>query len=354
MQTAEVKAGRQPNAIGALRLGLAAMVIFAHVPELLDGDRHREPLTRLFHTSLTLGSMAVDGFFLISGYLIAASFMSDPGGYLKKRILRIYPAFVVCSLLSVWLIGPAVGGAWPTWITALRSVYRIATLQTPLSDGSASSLHIVTLNASMWTIAYEFRCYLLAAGFGLIGLYRRPRLFFALSLAVMAATLLPWPDIASERLAAIIGRPASTVRMCGVFMVGTSFRLLQPALNGWIAALACLAVIPCLFVEHVGEIAFVLLGGYALFWLGFKVRWKPLLTLNATDDISYGVYLYGWPASVVLIWFWPGLSLAYVLALTLAATAACGALSWFLIEKPAMALMRNERLGAALLSGHRL
>jgi peptidoglycan/LPS O-acetylase OafA/YrhL len=328
--------GRE-NAFGALRLIFASMVIFAHCPELLDGNRAREPATWLFHTSQTLGSIAVDGFFLISGYLIAGSFMSDPKGYFRKRVLRIYPAFIACSLISVFVIGPLAGGSLPGGREWARMLYRIAILQTPLSDGSFATLHIATLNASMWTIAYEFRCYILAALFGLMGLYSRPRLFLGLTLGLLALTLVPLPETPG-RFNALLGLPANDVRLCSVFMAGTCFRLIPLRLKASWAALAFVALIPLMFVEGIGEIALVLLGGYCMFWLAFRVNWRPLRTLNAKDDISYGLYLWAWPIASLLIWYFPAIPLSALDALTLAAAMICGWVSWRLIERPAMKL----------------
>ena len=53
------------------------------------------------------GAIAVDMFFVISGFLIAASLQRNTvRGYLASRALRILPALVVCVALTVFVLGP--------------------------------------------------------------------------------------------------------------------------------------------------------------------------------------------------------------------------------------------------------
>lgn len=338
---------RPANSIGALRLLFASMVIVSHSPEMLDSSLRRDPLYMVFHT-VSSGELAVDAFFLISGYLIAASFAASSSvrSYFVKRILRIYPAFVVCSLLCVFVVAP-LGGVdlrglgLADWI---RLGYRVVLLKAPEVSGAFASLSSgPSLDGSAWSISYEFRCYILAAALGLVGLYRSRRLFVALTAAVVAASVvLNWPGLVAYSApgwwVATFGEPSQQARLLGAFMIGTCFWLYSKdtVLRGRYAAGAGLALVGLMFLPNVAETAVIVLGSYVLFWVAFKATWKPLLTVNAKDDISYGVYLYAWPIAVLLIWYWRDIPLEVLDGLTFLGAAACGLASWFLIEKRAM------------------
>lgn len=340
------------NGFGAFRLLFASLVIISHSVEMLDGTDAREPLHWLFG-GYSLGALAVDGFFLISGYLIAASFMSDRLGYFWKRVLRIYPAFLVCTLICVAVVAPLAGaqlgaltpGDWG------RVVYRTLLLKPPEIPGVFTGLPYAGLNGSMWSISYEFRCYIAVAVFGVLGVYRQPRLFLLLTLAALGAmvvfSLPPLDQLeASDRVVGLIGEPRVALRLAAAFMTGTCFKLMARRYDGRIAALCGAATIGLQFVPLLAEPALIVFGGYVLFWAVFDLDSKLLRTLNAKNDISYGVYLYAWPIGALLIWYWRGIPLPALMLLTLAGSVACGAISWFLLEKPALRL-KSIRFGPA-------
>ena len=85
-----------------LRLIAAGSVIFSHAFVVLDGGDKAEPLARLLGPGNILGRYGVYTFFVISGYLITASFLRSPlTEYLLKRSLRILPGLIVCTLVTV-------------------------------------------------------------------------------------------------------------------------------------------------------------------------------------------------------------------------------------------------------------
>jgi peptidoglycan/LPS O-acetylase OafA/YrhL len=333
--------------IGVLRLIFASLVIIGHAPEQIDGDRHREPLTTIFHT-VSLGQLSVDAFFLISGYLITMSWMRTKSLklYLQKRALRIYPAFIVAYLISVFALGPLVGASPWRWIG--ETVFRLVALQSPLIyPGQLAGLHYPDLNGSMWTIAYEFRGYLLVAALGLTGLLHRRWLILCVTAIGVAALIASSFDIvrspidaisSHQRLNQLIGAPLSNIELMTTFLVGICFYLFKIEALRWLdarfALLAGLLTAALLFRDpHLAQAALITLGAAPLFWIGLKANLGWLQTINDRWDISYGVYLYGWPIATAIRWFDRSISPWSLAAATLTLAVLAGAASWWGVER---------------------
>lgn len=95
------------NNFDALRLLLAVLVVWSHAFALRLGSEDTEWFSLLLAGQYNSGHAAVLGFFAISGFLITASWQKrkSTGQYLKSRIARIVPGYVVaitiCSLVVV-------------------------------------------------------------------------------------------------------------------------------------------------------------------------------------------------------------------------------------------------------------
>jgi peptidoglycan/LPS O-acetylase OafA/YrhL len=98
--------------LAALRFFLAMIVVVGHCCSFLGGPSDWSYIGLW----LNQGS-AVFGFFIISGYSIAASIEQGQVGFYRRRILRIWPQYLVCIFfgLLVSLCIPH-GLTWPTGV----------------------------------------------------------------------------------------------------------------------------------------------------------------------------------------------------------------------------------------------
>jgi peptidoglycan/LPS O-acetylase OafA/YrhL len=197
----------------------------------------------------------------------------------------------------------------------------------------------------MYTIGYEFRCYLLVALLGLCGLLRRPILVLAATVLLLSSLLSPapfermhWP----RHMEALVGQPAVAFRLTAVYLVGCCFYLFRDriAFRPLFAWATTLVMAVCfVFAPARGELAMVLGGGYLMFYLG-HMHLPSLSGMSRLPDISYGIYLYGWPVESLWIWFHRGSPWICFLV----STVICfflGWLSWHFIERPALTLKRK-------------
>jgi len=342
--------GSRDNNFGSLRLLFAVLVLASHTPEMADGDRSREILTRLFGT-LSFGEAAVDGFFLISGYLITMSFVHrrSAASYLFRRVARIVPAYFVCFWLCVLALAPLVGGHLGPG-TIGQEILWFVCLRQPFVPGAFEGLRSPFLNGSLWTIPYEFRCYLAVLFLGFFGFFeaRRRFWFLALVLALLALNvvqertrLFPVPGTSLAAIAEIVfGAPEKNVRFCAIFGVGALFYLfrgeLRPTNTGALAAAALL--LGLFFNRMLAETALAILGGYLVFWAAFSLPMLWISRLNNRTDISYGLYLYAWPVENLFLWWDKAINLWLLGFLSLLGAGLLALLSWTFIEKPALNL----------------
>lgn len=338
-----MKDQRNDNNFGVVRLILAFLVIVAHTPELIDGDRSRELATLIWHT-LSFGEIAVDGFFFVSGYLITQSFQRDQhvGRFLWKRVLRIYPAFVAAFAFCAFVVAPLAGG---TATSPLDSLISAATLQPPGALGAFAGMPYPVLNGAMWSIAYEFRCYLMVLLLGALGALRWRAAIAVTGIVFLLLTgfqAVPRVSMPFDILG-LLGYLPLDVRMAGAFLIGMSFYLYRDrySLTGRAAAVAIVALAALLFVPQLAELALAILGGYAILWFVFAA---PALPVARQTDISYGLYLYAWPLGSLIVWYL-GMDTSpwLVAALTTIVAIAFGFCSWFLIERPALRLKQSKR-----------
>jgi peptidoglycan/LPS O-acetylase OafA/YrhL len=336
------------NNMGLARIAFALLVIVSHSFENVTG-RASEPLVRLFGT-MTSGEVAVDGFFLLSGYLITGSYERSKSvrAYLERRVLRIYPGYIVAFLLTILLVVPLSGADPLPWSLreAAKEVYRMVILQTPEASGVFPGIPVPELNLSLWTISYEFRCYLLVIAFGLLGMFRRKRAFLAVLSALLVCRALKVELSLGYHVEEIVGKPTNMLRFAFVFLSGAAFHVFRDAItfDARKAAVASLCLIAAMFSPAVAEPAFGTFGAYVLFWLTLHCPVTRYSRFDSHTDLSYGTYLYAWPIQSLAIYYVAGISPLSVLAISAPAAIVLAFASWHLIERPFMRLKQRVAL----------
>ena len=334
---AEAKPGRA-NHLDLLRLIFAGMVMLSHAFEYVDGNRGREPLTLVFHT-VSLAEVAVDGFFILSGFLITRSWQQAPlpNVFLRKRVMRLYPAFVVAFLVAVLVVG-RIAAADPVHYYASLDLHALGAdlleLKPPRTPPVFAGLPFPWVDGAMWTIQFEFLCYLAVAVLGITGVLQhrgRVALLWGAAIILYLSCSAYAGNLAGPHVGDGIG---SLVRLGTMFLSGMMFATFDLVRRdqAWLkwSAIACLPL--GLSVPLLAEPTLATAGAYLMFSVGLAPRpaGSPRL-----PDISYGAYLYGAPAEMLLIYLLHLPPLA-VFVLGSGIALLLGWASWTWIEAPAL------------------
>jgi peptidoglycan/LPS O-acetylase OafA/YrhL len=330
------------NNFGPIRLALAISVVASHSYFILgDAMAEREMLRRLTGDQMNLGELAVNAFFVISGYLVALSWLRAPDlkVFIVKRVLRIYPAFIVASIFSLAVIAPLAGAHLATMVHPIeigKSLLRLVALALPKANMAFQDQPVQALNSPLWTIRYEFLCYLLVPLLLVKGgaLGRRGLLVLYL---VMLTILTVQGDPRAEIRIPIVGSPDHYPRFLTYFFGGIAFALNRDLIpfRTWLFVL-CVALLTATAYCGAFDIAVATAGTYSLLFLAYA-RGMPLRRFWDNTDLSYATYLYGWPIQMLIA---AQLSDAHgpwsIFAIALPITLGLAACSWFLVEHPCL------------------
>ncbi len=336
------------NNFDFLRFFFATCVIFSHsFAVLYNGSWFAEdPLNHLTNNQTAFGGTAVDGFFLISGFLITKSWERSKSvhDYATKRILRILPALIAVLLFTVFVVGPLGTNR------SLASYFHNPRTFAYFGFMGTVNLHLHDqlpgvfthnpirwrVNGSLWTIRCEVICYILVAILGLLRVYRRPA--FVLLASVAAVGMMAG---GAKHLVGL-GEFADSFRVLVYFLCGMAFYLYRRSIPHS-PPLLLLSLGGLIVSDLVGVLAYTLplLGTYVLFYAAFSAR-LPLQNFARYGDFSYGLYLYAFPIQQLMVSYFRSAWNAGTLTLaTFLIAGICAVLSWHMVEKPF--LMRKPK-----------
>jgi peptidoglycan/LPS O-acetylase OafA/YrhL len=343
------------NNLDLTRFLLAVSVMFTHAFTIYENGKS-EPLKPFFNGHFTIGIFAVNFFFIISGFLVLQSWKYSKGviDFLIKRILRIYPAFIVVCILSAFVFCPVGIGNntdpflhWKAYVSLIqyyKFFYSVFFLSSPeLPATFTSSPYTQDINTSLWTIWYEFVCYLILVSMGVLKVFKVRFLLLVLFFLSIIFYILDftsnYQEIMNHRVSIISEYAIERIHNLGRFMMfflgGACFYFYRAYIpkSRWLLLLSLMVLILNFQLLKQIEIAQVIFGSYLLFYFAFSKK-ITAYKFAKHGDFSYGIYLYGWPVQqLVMIYFGDKLSLTGTLVCSLLIVIPLAVLSWHLIEK---------------------
>lgn len=335
------------NAFDLIRIFAAGAVLLSH----------SFPLTGLVEPAVghksTLGSLAVWIFFALSGYLVAASLTHTPtvAEFLRKRVLRVFPALIFFIFFSVLIIGPLLSNLHlasyfsnpKTWLYFLHNP--AFGLQSELPGVFEKNVFPLEFNGSMWTIKYELLMYAILATLSRKNISRNVIILFSMFLfgnLIHSIGLLDinkifwriesWSSFTAERLCLL-----GSIFFSGV-LVHLFFDRLTSHRVAIVAALMFLATSGSIVFRSMVAITLPIIVIYIAYNCPAVIR-----KLAPRSDLSYGVYLWAFTvqqffASVGLVGesYW-----AINLVLSVLVTGCIAWLSWHFLEKPALRFKKS-------------
>lgn len=352
---------RRSDAIDGLR-ALAALSVLAFHVWLYRVDRPHTDLQGL-DAVLFEANVGLVCFFVLSGFLLYRAFARaaltgsaavSTRGYALRRVARIVPAYYACiagclalfALVGFDHITPSPGEV-PLFLVFGQN-YTPGTL--------------MQLNPVLWTLGVEAAFYVLLPLVGLAALALGPRrraAQWALLLGILAVSIAwnvagvqgRWDPVLLKALPAFLGYFA--VGMLVALWAQSGPRRIGPALtaalvvaglalvglNGaWHETWTARTVVQQAAASLPAAAGFALLIAAATAGVGRGVSWLSWRPLVAVGVVSYGVYLWHLPLLIALRE--AGLlphALAPRMLVVLAAALLVAALSWHVLEKPAIA-----------------
>lgn len=304
------------NSIGFLRWLMAFMVIFSHAGPVA-GIFGAVDVGAQWGAETSLGGVAVTGFFFLSGMLITRSMIrsKSPFRYLWHRVVRIFPAWFLILVVTAFLLAPL---AWLHAEGTIRGflsypfdsawdyVYNNFTLvlnQWAIA-GTGAQTHAVQVgynswNGSAWTLMYEFACYLGVLALGIIGALRGRIVGAAVAAGVLMLSTVQALQVGD---------------LGGIIQTLSNPQVLQLAAPFAFGTIVQLYIDKVPFDDRLGIAMLVIAGlcwwrggwflfgqyafAYGLIWFGTRV--KSLSGWDRHADLSYGIYIAGWPVMFLL------------------------------------------------------
>jgi peptidoglycan/LPS O-acetylase OafA/YrhL len=327
---------RSNNNFELLRLIASISVIYYHGFFLFSKEGFVDFISQNLKYD-DLGPLAVKFFFFISGLCVCNSLLegNNVRTYLVSRFFRIMPAYFFVLVFCGFFIGPIVTSLkfdeyftnFDTYDYVLSNLLFITKFSLPgVFDNNPFPSGI---NGSLWTIAYEVGAYLGLLSLFMIGIHRYKWISLLTFILIMMDLTQGFKFIFSWRVV-----DPSIDYLIASFAFGSILAVFKKEVDiNFNVVIGILLLYFLLFKSRQAELIF-----YALiFLLLLLISIQPwFLKLRPTNDLSFGIYLWGFPIQQLIIYFFPEINLYFYLLISILLSIFVAFLSWFFVEKKAI------------------
>lgn len=303
--------------------------------------------------AIPLGRIAVDVFFVVSGFLVTRSVLTRPTvtEFAVARALRLLPALLAVSFMIAFVLGPLVSDRsfaeyfsdLKAWIYVPLTGFLVSHSET-LPGVFETGREQGVVNSPLWTLRYEAMCYAILAVLGLAGALLHRRVVYSLAGLLAAYLLVTFATDLRGQIAAI----DSLARFgLSFFLGGALFVFSEKVRLHWLGVVGLAALAAVTSQTAIAEFTFRLALAYGVIWTAL-IPGGALRGFNRLGDYSYGLYILCWPIQQTIVMLIPAIAAPALFALSFPITLGLAALSWHLVEHPA--LKRKEATSRRALS----
>jgi len=333
--------GRDNN-FNLVRFVAALLVLYSHSFALAIGSGDAEPPRALI--GMSWGNIAVDIFFITSGFLITGSYLSRNNliAFAWARILRIYPALIVAVMFCVFVVG-----LYFTTLTVLEyfsdaQTYKFMFKNILLFFGVEYKLPGVfqdnpykyTVNGSLWTLPYEVKMYTMLAFILSVIVYLQKRLNFLTIKNTLLSVALFSVILHIGNHFGLLPLPDNFIKLFYMFFVGSAFYAWKDRiqLSSWWFFVALILLLVSTANKDIFFVFYSLLLPYLTLYIAY-VPSGHVRKFNQIGDYSYGIYVYAFPVQQSMAALVPNISVSAMIIYSLSITMVLSMTSWHLIEK---------------------
>lgn len=328
---------KENNNLDIFRLFAALMVIYGHAFAIIPNAGGIDIVSKIVGIDYS-GSLAVKIFFFLSGLVVTNSLITRKKlvTFFVSRFFRIWPALIFTIFVSAIVLGPissnTSAGEYFSNSQVAKYIYSNLLLKTNYElPGVFHDNHMKAVNGSLWTIPFEVAAYfILASLFMLKALnskYIATGVFILIVIDTLAGNviLFTWLPANNEikylapcfALGALLSVWKDKIQIDISVVIGAIFLWLM--FRG--SQNSALFLYPATFVTIL-----------------YLSSTKFALSKKLPIDISYGVYLWGWPVQQVMAHTFPDSGVVFNQVSSIAIACALGYISWVLIEKRSISL----------------